>query len=94
MKNQSVVPSIENSEKISLVLDHIKNDLSAHQNPYTAQKNRLHGTNTAAKQKLTERSNTDLNNTIKKDQKPSHKTPKDSKTERNTGLHRKKKLSQ
>ena len=90
------MPSIQNYEKNSLVLNQNKNDLTVHQNPYTVQKTRPQGNNTAAKQKLSERSNTELNNTIKQDQKGKqpHKTPKDSKTERNTGLHHKKKLSQ
>lgn len=87
------MPNIQNYKKNSLVLNQNKDSLTVNQNPYSIQKNRLLGNNTAVKQKLTDRSNTELNNTIKKDQKQVHKLPKDSKTERSTGLHHKKKLS-
>ena len=87
------MPNIQNYKKNSLVRNQNKDRLTVNQNPYSIQKNRLLGNNTAVKQKLTDRSNTELNNTIKKDQKQVHKLPKDSKTERSTGLHHKKKLS-
>ena len=77
-------------------MKHYKNDLVANSNPYTQK--RLQGNNSDAKnQKMSDRSNTELNSTVKKDQKSTHKISKqDSKTERNAnaGLHHKKKLSQ